>query len=97
MWGTFENSYFPTSRKETYYPTVILQDKNYPLKIVDIPDIPFFPVNSFYNLSDLQGKTTSLNNEIVLNLELACRRCYKWLEKHAKSAKDYTVRIKIYS
>jgi hypothetical protein len=32
-----------------------LHDKNYPLKIVDIPDIPFFPVNSFYNLSDLQG------------------------------------------
>ena len=42
-------------RKETYYPTVILHDKNYPLKIVDIPDLPFFPVNSFYNLSDLQG------------------------------------------
>ena len=56
VWGTFENSYYPTSRKETYYPTVILHDKNYPLKIVDIPDLPFFPVNSFYNLSDLQGE-----------------------------------------
>lgn len=56
VFGTFENSYYPTSRKEAYYPTVILHDKNYPLKIVDIPDIPFFPVNSFYNLSDLQGK-----------------------------------------
>jgi hypothetical protein len=37
VWGTFESSYYPTSRKETYYPTVILHDKNYPLKIVDIP------------------------------------------------------------
>lgn len=56
VWGTFESSYYPTSKKETYYPSVILHDQNYSLKIVDIPDIPFFPVNSFYNISDLQGK-----------------------------------------
>ncbi|XP_071749004.1 ras-like protein family member 10B [Lepeophtheirus salmonis] len=56
VWGTFEPAYLPTERKETYYPSVILNDHNYELKIVDIPDLPFFPVNSFYNLSDLQRK-----------------------------------------
>ncbi|TRY70948.1 hypothetical protein TCAL_16374 [Tigriopus californicus] len=56
VWGNFEPSYFPTSKKETYYPSVVLHDQNYSLKIVDIPDIPYFPVNSFYNISDLQGE-----------------------------------------
>ena len=56
VWGTFESSYHPTSKKETYFPSVVLHDRNYPLKIVDIPDIPFVPPNSFYNISDLQGK-----------------------------------------
>ncbi|CAB4059895.1 RASL10B [Lepeophtheirus salmonis] len=60
VWGTFEPAYLPTERKETYYPSVILNDHNYELKIVDIPDLPFFPVNSFYNLSDLQRKKIEL-------------------------------------
>ncbi|XP_071748993.1 GTP-binding protein Di-Ras1 [Lepeophtheirus salmonis] len=62
VWGTFEPSYYPTGRKETYYPSVILHEQQYELKIVDIPDLPFFPVNSFYNLSDLQRKITTSNN-----------------------------------
>ena len=53
--GTFENSYYPTAKKETHYPSVIHHDHKYNLKIVDIPDIPFFPVSSFYNISDLKG------------------------------------------
>ena len=56
VWGTFESSYHPTSKKETYFPSVVLHDRNYPLKIVDIPDIPFISPTSFYNISDLQGK-----------------------------------------
>jgi len=56
VWKTFENSYYPTSKKEVYYPSVVMHDQNYSLKIMDIPDIPFFPSNSFYNASDLQGE-----------------------------------------
>jgi hypothetical protein len=33
-----------------------MNDRNYKLTIVDIPDIPFLPTNSFYNPSDLNGK-----------------------------------------
>ena len=53
--GSFESSYYPTAKKETHYPSVIHHDHKYNLKIVDIPDIPFFPVSSFYNISDLKG------------------------------------------
>ena len=55
MNGSFESSYYPTAKKETHYPSVIHHDHKYNLKIVDIPDIPFFPVSSFYNISDLKG------------------------------------------
>ena len=39
---------------------MIHHDHKYNLKIVDIPDIPFFPVSSFYNISDLKGTYTKV-------------------------------------
>lgn len=58
--GTFESAYYPTSKKEIYYPSVVHHDRKYNLKIVDIPDVPFFPVSSFYNLSDLKGTSNTI-------------------------------------
>lgn len=66
VYGTFESSYYPSSKKETYYPSVIHHDHKYNLKIVDIPDIPFFPVSSFYNISDLKGMYTSGSSDFRL-------------------------------
>ena len=56
VYGSFESSYYPTGKKETYYPSIVHHDRKYDLKIVDIPDIPYFNVNAFYNVSDLKGK-----------------------------------------
>lgn len=72
VWGTFESAYYPTAKKETYYPSVILHDRKYELKIVDIPDIPFFPVNSFYNISDLQAYGLRDANAYILVFDLLC-------------------------
>ena len=78
VWGSFEHNYYPTSKKETYYPSVILHDQNYSLKIVDIPDIPFFPVNSFYNISDLQGKNRMGNSYLPRIQTLEAQRNGSW-------------------
>ena len=48
LWGTFESSYHPTSKKETYFPSVVLHDRNYPLKIVEMVKRD---CNHFYNLN----------------------------------------------
>ncbi|ENN72503.1 hypothetical protein D910_12352 [Dendroctonus ponderosae] len=44
----FQEDYMATDRKYTYYPTVITNERWYKVKISDLPVIPYFPVNSFY-------------------------------------------------
>jgi len=80
LWGTFESSYHPTSKKETYFPSVVLHDRNYPLKIVDIPDIPFVPPNSFYNISDLQAFGLRDAKAYVLIYDLLCPDSFDYIE-----------------
>lgn len=41
-----------TEKKYTYYPSVIINDRLYELKISDIPVIPYFPVNAYYEWTD---------------------------------------------
>jgi Ras-like protein family protein 10B len=52
VWSDFSEKYVPTDRKHTYYPSVIINEHLYELKISDIPVIPYFPVNSFYEWTD---------------------------------------------
>ncbi|EFA05040.2 hypothetical protein TcasGA2_TC015129 [Tribolium castaneum] len=48
VWNDFCEEYIPTDRKHTYYPSVITNDRLYEIKISDLPVIPYFPVNSYY-------------------------------------------------
>lgn len=52
VWNDFYEEYVPTDRKHTYYPSVITNEKLYEIKISDLPVIPFFPVNSYYEWTD---------------------------------------------
>ncbi|KDR12000.1 Ras-like protein family member 10B, partial [Zootermopsis nevadensis] len=52
VWNDFSEEYLPTDQKHTYYPSVIINDHLYELKISDIPVIPYFPVNSYYEWTD---------------------------------------------
>lgn len=48
VWNDFTDEYIQTDRKHTYYPSVIANDRLYEIKISDLPVIPYFPVNSYY-------------------------------------------------
>ncbi|XP_060533821.1 ras-like protein family member 10B [Cylas formicarius] len=48
VWNEFYDEYIPTDRKHTYYPSVITNERLYEIKITDLPVIPYFPVNSYY-------------------------------------------------
>lgn len=54
MWNDFTDEYLPTDRKHTFYPSVIINDHLYEVKISDIPVIPYFPVNSYYEWTDFR-------------------------------------------
>ncbi|CAH0773326.1 unnamed protein product [Bemisia tabaci] len=54
VWNDFCDDYTATDCKHTYYPSVIINDRLYELKISDLPSIPYFPVNSFYEWTDFR-------------------------------------------
>ena len=55
MNNEFTEDYEPTEKKETFLPSVIINDHLYDLKIIDCPFIPYFPVNSLYEWTDFRG------------------------------------------
>ncbi|XP_039297350.1 ras-like protein family member 10B [Nilaparvata lugens] len=54
VWNDFPYHYETTEKKQTYYPSVIINNHMYELKIFDLPAIPYFPVNSFYEWTDFR-------------------------------------------
>ncbi|XP_017785119.1 PREDICTED: ras-like protein family member 10B [Nicrophorus vespilloides] len=52
VWNEFCEDYEATDRKHTYYPSVITNERLYEIKISDLPVIPYFPVNSYYEWTD---------------------------------------------
>ncbi|XP_045770427.1 ras-like protein family member 10B isoform X1 [Maniola jurtina] len=48
VWSDFSEDYIPTDRKHTFYPSVIINEHLYEVKITDVPVIPYFPINSYY-------------------------------------------------
>lgn len=48
VWSDFTEQYIPTEHKQTFYPSVIINEHLYELKITDVPVIPYFPINSYY-------------------------------------------------
>lgn len=54
VWSEFSEEYIPTERRETFYPSVVLADRLYELKITDLPTIPYFPVSSHLEWTDFR-------------------------------------------
>lgn len=54
VWSEFSEEYTPTERRETFYPSVLLADRLYELKITDLPTIPYFPVSSHLEWTDFR-------------------------------------------
>lgn len=54
VWSEFSEEYRPTERRETFYPSVVLTDRLYELKITDLPTIPYFPVSSHLEWTDFR-------------------------------------------
>ncbi|XP_011346853.1 ras-like protein family member 10B isoform X2 [Ooceraea biroi] len=54
VWSEFSEEYRPTERRETFYPSVVLADRLYELKITDLPTLPYFPVSSHLEWTDFR-------------------------------------------
>jgi Ras-like protein family protein 10B len=79
VWNEFSEQYSPTSRRHTYHPTVILNDRIYELKLSDIPVISYFPHDSFAEWADFRFYGLRSATAYVLVYDLSNAETFQYI------------------
>lgn len=79
VWNDFSEDYVSTKRKQTYYPSIIINDHLYELKISDLPAIPYFPVNSYYEWTDYKFYGLRSATAYILVFDLANMDTFQYI------------------
>ncbi|XP_033322618.1 ras-like protein family member 10B isoform X1 [Megalopta genalis] len=79
VWSEFSEEYKPTERRETFYPSVVLADRLYELKITDLPTIPYFPVSSHLEWTDFRYCGLRSANAYVLVFDLSNQETFQYI------------------
>ncbi|GJQ80652.1 hypothetical protein Trydic_g9236 [Trypoxylus dichotomus] len=80
VWNDFSDEYIPTDRKYTYYPSVITNNRLYEIKISDLPVIPYFPVNSFYEWTDYRFYGLRSASAYILVFDLSNLETFQYIK-----------------
>ncbi|XP_071558773.1 probable citrate synthase 2, mitochondrial isoform X2 [Temnothorax nylanderi] len=79
VWSEFSEEYRPTERRETFYPSVVLADRLYELKITDLPTIPYFPVSSHLEWTDFRYYGLRSATAYVLVFDLSNQDTFQYI------------------
>ncbi|XP_011498541.1 PREDICTED: ras-like protein family member 10B [Ceratosolen solmsi marchali] len=79
VWSEFSEEYKPTERRETYYPSVVLAERLYELKITDLPTIPYFPVSSHLEWTDFRYYGLRSATAYVLVFDLSNQDTFQYI------------------
>ncbi|XP_071447894.1 uncharacterized protein [Hetaerina americana] len=71
VWNEFCDTYYPTDRRHTYYPSVVINGRLYDLKISDLPPVPYFPVDSLLEWTDYRSYGLRSATAYVLVFDLS--------------------------
>lgn len=80
VWNDFYEEYIPTEKKHTYYPSVITNDRLYEIKISDIPVIPYFPVNSYYEWTNYRYYGLRSSSAYILVFDLSNIETFQYIK-----------------
>ncbi|XP_014224779.1 ras-related protein rapA [Trichogramma pretiosum] len=80
VWNEFSEDYRPTERRETYYPSVVLAERMYELKISDLPTIPYFPVSSHLEWTDFRYYGLRSATAYVLVYDLSNQETFQYIK-----------------
>ncbi|XP_015184445.1 PREDICTED: ras-like protein family member 10B [Polistes dominula] len=81
VWSEFSEEYRPTKKRETFYPSVVLADRLYELKITDVPTIPFFPISSHLEWTDFRYYGLRSATAYVLVFDLSNQDTFQYIRK----------------
>lgn len=77
--NTFREDYVPTDRKQSYYPSIIINEHLYEVKIVDCPVLPYFPVNSLYEWTDFRGYGLRNASAYILVYDISSDESFQYI------------------
>lgn len=80
VWNEFYEEYVQTDRKHTYYPSVITNERLYEIKISDLPVIPYFPVNSYYEWTDYRFYGLRSATAYILVFDLSNLETFQYIK-----------------
>lgn len=76
----FVEEYVATEKKQVFYPSVIINDHLYELKIIDCPYIPYFPVNSLYEWTDFRGYGLRNATAYILVYDITSEESFQYIK-----------------
>ena len=76
----FPDDYVPTERRRCYYPSVIINDHLYEVKIIDCPVIPYFPANSLCEWTDFRGYGLRTATAYVLVFDITNDETFQYVK-----------------
>ncbi|XP_043269499.1 ras-like protein family member 10B isoform X1 [Venturia canescens] len=79
VWSEFFEDYRPTEKRETFYPSVVLAERLYELKITDLPTIPYFPVSTHLEWTDFRYYGLRSATAYVLVFDLSNQDTFQYI------------------
>ncbi|XP_066591899.1 ras-like protein family member 10B [Prorops nasuta] len=79
VWSEFSEEYRPTEKRELFYPSVVLADRLYELKITDLPTIPYFPMSSNLEWTDFRYYGLRSATAYVLVFDLSNQDTFQYI------------------
>ena len=76
----FTDEYISTEKRQCYYPSVIINDHMYEVKIIDCPVIPYFPVNTLYEWTDFRGYGLRNATAYILVYDITSEESFQYMK-----------------
>ncbi|KAL3199245.1 hypothetical protein MRX96_043973 [Rhipicephalus microplus] len=80
VWSEFSETYVPTESRRTYHPSVVVNGRLYDLQVTDLPVVPYFPANSFYEWSDFRYCGLRSASAYVLVFDLNAPETFQYVK-----------------
>ncbi|XP_023212819.1 ras-like protein family member 10B [Centruroides sculpturatus] len=80
VWNEYTEDYSPTEMKQTFYPTVYINEHLYELMIIDLPVISYFPSNTYYEWSEFQSWGLRSASAYVLVFDLNVPETFQYVK-----------------
>ncbi|XP_014665131.1 PREDICTED: ras-like protein family member 10B [Priapulus caudatus] len=80
VYHDFTEGHAPTRHKHTYFPSVVINEHLYQIRIVDLPVIPYFPMTSLHEWTDFRFYGLRSATAYLLVFDLTQEQSFQYIK-----------------